>query len=146
MSQTVDAALRDAILTSDDYVYRFVTLPPNGITAAAGVVAQAGNPFTALLLDDKEVTLMIEDEDFEHFKKRLLLHEVSEIRYRLITFDVELDATLVGFMARVATALADAGISVMPFAAFKRDHIFVPADDFDTAMQALAQLKQSVSE
>ncbi|MEL6310084.1 MAG: ACT domain-containing protein [Chloroflexota bacterium] len=145
MGQTVDEALRDAVLTSDDYEYRFVTLPTNGITAAAGVVAQAGNPFTALLLDDKEITLMIEDEDFEQFKKRLLDHEVSKVRYRLITFDIELEPTLVGFMGRVATVLAEAGISVMPFAAFKRDHIFVAVNDYETAMRVLRDLQASVS-
>lgn len=141
MVQTVKQALKDAPLYSDDYIYRFVKLPINAITAAAGVIAQAGNPFSALLLDKDEVTLMIEDEDFEQFKKRLIDHEISSVKYRLITFDLELEPTLVGFMAYVSTSLADAGISLMPFAAYSRDHIFVDQDDFDKAISILEDLK-----
>ncbi|GAB5489944.1 MAG: hypothetical protein Phog2KO_01590 [Phototrophicaceae bacterium] len=143
MAQTVKQALKDAPLYSDDYIYRFVKLPINAITAAAGVIAQAGNPFSALLLDKDEVTLMIEDEDFDEFKKRLLDHEVSSVKYRLITFDLELEPTLVGFMAYVSTSLAEAGISLMPFAAYSRDHIFVNEDDFDKAIAILENLKTS---
>ncbi len=141
MGQTIEEALQAATLYSDDYVYRFVKLPKNGITAAAGVIAEAGNPFSALLLDKDEITLMIEDEDFEQFKKRLLDHEVSEIGYRLITFDVELEPTLVGFMAHISSALAKAGISLMPFAAYSRDHIFVSEAHFEEAMTILEALK-----
>lgn len=144
MVQTLEQALQDAVLYSDDYLYRFVKLPVNAITAAAGVVAQAGNPFSALLLDKDEVTLMIEDEDFEEFKKRLLDHEVSDVRYRLITFDIELEPTLIGFMAHISTALANANISLMPFAAYSRDHIFVNEVDFDKAITILENLKTSI--
>lgn len=143
MPQTLEEALQNAVLYSDDYIYRFVKLPVNAITAAAGVIAQAGNPFSALLLDKDEVTLMIEDEDFHEFKKRLLDHEVSEVRYRLITFDIELEPTLIGFMAQVSTALASQNISLMPFAAYSRDHIFVNEDDFDRAITILENLKTS---
>lgn len=144
MVQTVEQALQDAVLYNDDYLYRFVKLPVNAITAAAGVVAQAGNPFSALLLDKDEVTLMIEDEDFEEFKKRLLDHEVSDVRYRLITFDIELEPNLIGFMAHISTALANANISLMPFAAYSRDHIFVNEADFDKAITILEKLKTSI--
>lgn len=141
MAQTIAEALQTAELYSDDYVYRFVKLPKNGIVAAAGVIAQAGNPFSALLLDKDEITLMIEDEDFEQFKKRLLDHEVGKVGYRLITFDVELEPTLVGFMAHISTALAGENISLMPFAAYSRDHIFVGEADFERAMTILEALK-----
>ncbi|MEO1287370.1 MAG: ACT domain-containing protein [Chloroflexota bacterium] len=145
MSQTLSDALREATLVSDDYVYRFVKLPVNAVTAAAGVIAEAGNPFSALILDKDEVTLMIEDEDFEQFKKRLLNHEVSEIRYRLITFQAVLEPTLVGFMSTIATALAEENISVMPFAAYSTDHIFVSEADFEKAVGVLKNLKASIS-
>ena len=145
MAQTVDQALQDAVLYTDDYLYCFVKLPVNAITAAAGVIAQAGNPFSALLLDKDEVTLMIEEEDFEQFKKRLLDHEVSEIRYRLISFDIELEPILIGFMAHISTALAEAEISLMPFSAFSRDHIFVSDAHFEKAMQVLENLKTKAS-
>lgn len=141
MTQTIKQALKNATLYNDDYSYRFIKLPANAITAAASVVAQAGNPFTALLVDKDEVTLMLEDEDFHQYQKHMIDYEVSETHYRLITFDIVLDSSLVGFMAVVSAKLADAGISIMPFAAFSRDHIFVPAADYDKAIQALKDLQ-----
>ena len=144
MAQTLSDALRETTLVSDDYIYRFVKLPVNAIVAGAGVIAEAGNPFSALILDKDEVTLMIEDEDFEQFKKRLRDHTVSDIRYRLITFQAVLEPTLVGFMAAIATALAEEQISVMPFAAYSTDHIFVNENDFDRAMTVLENLKASL--
>lgn len=141
MSQTVDEALAQAELYSDNFSYRFVKLPPNAIVAAASVVAEVANPFTAILVDKDEVTLMLEDEDYQEYQKRLLGHEVSETIYRLITFDVILEPTLIGFMARITQVLANAEISVMPFAAFSRDHIFVAESDFDKALGVLQQLK-----
>jgi hypothetical protein len=116
-------------------------LPANGIVVAASVVAETANPFTALIVDKDEVTLMLEEEDFEEYKKRLLGHHVSETKYRLITFDLELEPTLIGFIAKVSAALAEAKISIMPFAAFSRDHIFVPEPDFEKAITALQALK-----
>lgn len=145
MAQTLSDALRDSRLVSDDYRYCFVKLPVNALTAVAGVIAQAGTPFSALILDKDEVTLMIEEDDFEQFKKRLPYHTLSDIRYRLITFQAVLDPNLVGFMASVATALADENISVMPFASYSTDHIFVNEDDFEQAITALEALKARMS-
>ena len=134
MAQTVDDVLAQAELYSDGYSYRFVKMPPNAITVAAGIVAEAGNPFMALLVDKDEVTLMIEDEDYQEFKNRLRNHAVSETVYRLITFDIILEPTLVGLMARITQVLAEAIISVMPFASYSSDHIFVGEGDFYKAL------------
>ena len=67
---------------------------------------------------------------------------IEEVNYRLIAFDVVLDPTLIGFMAKITKALAGAKISVLPFAAYSRDHIFVADRDFDKAMQVLEDLKK----
>ena len=45
-------------------------------------------------------------------------------------------------MAKITKALAIAKISVLPFAAYSRDHIFVAEDDFEKAMQVLERLQQ----
>lgn len=141
MAQTIQEALNAAILYSDDYRYRFIGLPANAIVVAASVVAEAASPFTALLVDKDEVTLMLEEEDLEEYGKRFLGAKISETPYRLITLDVELEPTLVGFMAKISTALAAANITIMPFAAFSRDHLFVPEADFEKALAVLEGLK-----
>ena len=141
MAQTIQQALSDAQLYSDDRVYRFIKLPPNAITVAAGIVAEAGNPFCAMLVDKDEVTLMLPEEACEAFQNRLKLATISEIKYRLITFDVILEPTMIGFMAYITKALAESNISVMPYAAFSRDHIFVAETDFDKAISTLKSLQ-----
>ena len=59
----------------------------------------------------------------------------------LITIDVELEPDLVGFMARVSRAMADANVTILPFAAYARDHLFVPERAFDVAIAALENLR-----
>ena len=142
MCQSVADALRRANLYSDERIYRMLKLPPNAITLAAGVVAETGLPFCALMVDKDEVTLMIPDEAQRAYSARLRAAITSEREYRLITLDAVLDLELVGFMARIAESLASAGIPILTFAAYSRDHIFVASDDFDTAMRTLQRLQE----
>jgi hypothetical protein len=140
MTLTVDEALQNATLYTDNQLYNIVRLPATAIMAAAGVLATIGDPFSAVLADKDEVTLILPADLLAEFASRLPDHTVSKSAYRLITFDVELDMTMVGFMARVSTALADAGVSIIPIAAYTRDHILVAEAQFETAMSTLKQL------
>lgn len=141
MSQTLEQALQQARFVADSQEYRMLRLPPGAITAAAGVLAEIGEPFSAVLADQYEVTLIVPAEAVEDFAHRLPGHQASETVFRLITLDVVLEHNLVGFMARVAAALAAAQISVMPYAAFSRDHVLVAASDLDRALAALSRLQ-----
>jgi len=141
MAQTPLEILQQAELYSDEQLYNFIKLPANAIMLAAGIVAETGMPFCAMLVDKDEVTLMLPSEAADQFSKRLRDAEISSTMYRLITFDIELDPTLIGFIATVGTVLAEAGVSIMPFAAYSRDHIFVPEDQFDRAIKTLEALK-----
>lgn len=141
MAQTVSQALKAASFCSDGHPYAFAKLPPAAIMAAAGIVAEIGEPFCALLADKDEVTLMIPAEAWDDFAKRLPGHTLSSQRYRLITIDAALEPDLIGFMAHISRALADAGVSILPFAAYTRDHLFVAEDNFDLAIATLEKLK-----
>ncbi len=141
MAQTVTQVLQQAKLYTDDTLYSLIRLPPNGIMAAAGVLAQVGEPFAALIADKDEVTLVIPADLVAEFANRLRDHRVAETSYRLITFDLELDPTLTGFIARVAEVLAAVNVPILPFAAFSRDHLLVPSDRFDAAWAALQKLQ-----
>jgi hypothetical protein len=135
------AILRQATFYSDIQAYAFIRLPAAAITAAAGLVAAIGEPFCALLIDKDEVSLMIPLEAWEDFQQRFADHQVAARHYRLITLDVVLEPDLVGFMAYISDALAQAGISILPFAAYSRDHLFVQADQFDLALSVLEKLR-----
>ncbi|MCU0475378.1 MAG: ACT domain-containing protein [Anaerolineae bacterium] len=140
MTLTTREALQQTRLFSDGERYVMVKLPAAAITMAAGVLAEVGSPFSTLIVDKDEVTLIVPDEAVEEFGKRMLGAEVSESGYRLITFDVVLPPTLIGFMAAISAACARAGVSIIPLGAFSRDHILVREDQFEAAMGALKTL------
>ncbi|MCB9451702.1 MAG: ACT domain-containing protein [Anaerolineaceae bacterium] len=142
MTQSPVEALQQAILYTDNQDYVLVKLPPKAITAAAGVVAQVSEPFCGLLVDKDEVTLILPVDAWDDFKNRLPGHQTSAEYYRLLTFDIELPFDMVGFMAFVSQALAAAGVSILPLAAYSRDHILVAAAQLDTAMVTLRKLQQ----
>ncbi|MEQ8673359.1 MAG: ACT domain-containing protein [Aggregatilineales bacterium] len=142
--QTVEQALADMTLYSDDTAYVFVKLPARAITLAAGLIAEVGSPFSALIIDKDEVSIMIVDEAIEEFAERLFDFSVSAEKYRLITFDIALDLSMVGFMAKISTALAKANVSIMTYAAYTRDHILVTEKQFDIAMKTLQDLQKEL--
>ncbi len=135
-------ALRHAQLYTDDILYCLVHLPPGAITATAGVLAEIGTPFSTLIADKDEVTLLVPQDAWDDFAHRLPKHEV-QAGYRLITFDLVLDVNLVGFLALVSQILADAGVPLLALSAYQRDHILVQAGHFDAAWAALRQAQTS---
>ena len=143
MAQTVEQALQQAKLYTDDVLYSLIHLPPNGIVAAASVIAEISEPFSALIADKDEVTLVIPADAVPDFERRLRDQHIAETSYRLITFDLELEPTLTGFMARVAAVLAEAHVPILAFAAFSRDHLLVPVDHFTAAWNALKKLQSN---
>lgn len=143
MAQTVEQALANAVLFSDGELYKMVRLPANAITAAAAVLAEIGEPFSVLIVDKDEVTLILSKRDLDEYARRLPGFTASEADYRLITFDLELEPTLTGFMAKVSQTLAAAQVVIMAFAAFSRDHLLVPAAQFEQAMAALEKLRHA---
>lgn len=138
---TIQEIIQSANLYSDNQLYTIVKLPASAITVAAGIIAEIGEPFCGLVVDKDEVTLIIPQEALEDFAPRIPGYQAVESVYRLITFDVILDFSVVGFIAAISSALAQSGISLLPLAAYSRDHILVPASDFDRAVQTIEQLK-----
>ncbi len=61
-------------------------------------------------------------------------------RCRMITLQVHSSLEAVGFIARVATALAAEGMGVNPVSGYFHDHLFVPEDRAQDAMEILNDL------
>lgn len=141
MSLSAKEVLSQTPLYTDEVIYTLIKLPASAIWAGAGVLADLGESFSALIADKDEVTLVMPLEAWqeEYFKRLPGAEQHGE--FRLITFDTILEFSLTGFMALVATILADAGVSVIPLGAFSRDHVLVPANSFEKAWAALQASK-----
>ncbi len=63
-----------------------------------------------------------------------------EFPSRMITLNVHSSLEAVGFMAVITTRLAAEGMGVNPVAGFFHDHIFVPEDRAEDAMNVLAAM------
>lgn len=98
---------------------------------------RADAPFM-VLRDAHEVTLVIEEDDW-----RRIRHAVrdarSETGYRLVTLDIELPWTTVGYLARVTEILAAQGVSVGVMTSFSRDHLLIKQDDLGKALRVLGE-------
>lgn len=140
MIAKLEQALANLQLIIDEGEYLLIKLPARAITAAAGVVAEIGEPFCALVVDPLEVTLIIPSEALD-FVQRLPGHTVAPESYRLITLDIELDLSLVGFLASISQSLAQAQVPIIALSAFSRDHLLVCADQLEAARAALDRLK-----
>ena len=63
-----------------------------------------------------------------------------EFPCRMITLEVHSSLEAVGFIARIATALANEGMGVNPVAGFYHDHLFVPVGREQDALDVLSRL------
>jgi hypothetical protein len=109
--------------------YLFCSVPeaPEAVRSAA----------VASFREAEGTTLVVEEEE----AARLGL--AGEFRSAWITLEVASDLAAVGFLARVAAALADEGIPCNAISAVHHDHLFVPANDAARAIAALVKLSRS---
>ena len=117
------AVLEDCVVEVSQVRYAVVT--------TASVVDEA----FATIDDGREYTSVVEEERLTDIET--LDAEPGWVR---LTFDVVLPFELVGFLAVVAGALADADVSVFALSAYSTDHVLVREADEDRAVETLAGL------
>ncbi len=95
-------------------------------------------PLPLATFKEKEgLTLILTEQQAQDYQLDILF------RARWISLTVHSDLEAVGLTAAFATALADAGLSCNVFAGAYHDHLLVPVQQAEAAMQALKQLQQS---
>ena len=96
----------------NDGLYAFVTVQPDKIPAHLNprMIFQEAEGTTLIVLESEATT-----------------HALSyEFPCRMITLNIHSSLAAVGFMARIATALAKHGMGVNPVSGFFHDYLFVP--------------------
>ena len=93
----------------------------------------------AVIKDDRETTCIIDESKLG--AQKFLGFEGD---WRMITFDMVLPLSLVGFFAAVSGALAEAGVNIFTLSAYTTDHVFVKNPKLATAVKSLEKLGMSV--
>jgi hypothetical protein len=90
----------------------------------------------ATFREDEGMTLVLAEAD------AMRLGVAGDFRAAWIVLEIHSDLAAVGFLARVAAALAAAGIPANAISAFHHDHLFVPHEARDRALAVLEALAE----
>ena len=138
MSNKILSILEKAKVEVSPEIFAVISLPENvwfKLLENPDLSPRMTAPF--LLFKDKwEVTLVFDEIDFGKIADSIENARI-ERNFRLLSFDVELPFEIVGFMAQIAKIFADAGISILPFSSFSRDHVLIRQDDLARALKSL---------
>jgi hypothetical protein len=96
-------------------------------------------PFSSVTYDHGEVSLVVRASEWAVNESRFREAKV-EGPYTLITFDIALDLSLVGYLSVVSSLLAEKGVSIFALSTYLRDHILVKKEDSEKAVEALTRL------
>ena len=93
--------------------------------------------------DRWEVTLLLDEIDFEAMRVGLREAKI-ERGFRLLSFDIELDFSVVGFFAFISQKLAEKGIPIVAASAFSRDHLLVKQEDLAKTLKVLGEFVEEL--
>ena len=96
-----------------------------------------------IFMDSHEVTLVLDEVDLSNMRPGLGGAKI-ESGYRMLTFDIVLDLSVVGFMAEVSRILADASVAILALSAYSRDSLLIKQSDLATALKALGPFVDEV--
>ena len=120
----LDVLLKSMSAELIDGVYVFATLPLAGVPD--------GLKPRMLFQEAEGTTLILLKRDAE------AVGIAYEFPSRMITLNIHSSLEAIGFMARIATALAAEGMGVNPVSGFYHDHLFVPDGREQDALRVLA--------
>ena len=92
-----------------------------------------------MIFKDKfEITLLLDEIDFGKIRDEIQDAKI-ERGFRILTFDVELDFNVYGFLAEITRILAEAEIPIVTLSAFSRDHILIKQENLAKALKVLGE-------
>ncbi len=142
-SQSTGETSLQALLSSLDVLlheptYVFLSIPDSQFVAPFPVPLHDIRMF---FREAEGVTLIVRQDVAERLELTLNDHQ-NQYPCRMITCNVHSSLEAVGFMAHLATKLAEKGISVNPVSGYFHDHLFVPVERAEEAVRILEQVKQ----
>jgi len=117
--------------------YAVASLPLEDYQAAVEVLREADG-FVSLIRDKQEITLMIAEEIWHIISSRFP-NARARGDWRMIRFDTVMDFSVVGFIAEISRALAEADISILSISSYSTDAVLVHEVQFNAAVIAVKQ-------
>ncbi|NOK64168.1 MAG: hypothetical protein GFH27_549415n30 [Chloroflexi bacterium AL-W] len=102
------------------------------------LIGHIKDPFFHMVVEPQEVTLILTESDWRVLRPAFTRPRI-QYNYRLIAFDEDLPADLVGFLATITTALAQANVSVLTICSYAKDYVLVHEKDLDPALRSIEQ-------
>ncbi|HEV2667075.1 MAG TPA: ACT domain-containing protein [Blastocatellia bacterium] len=117
--------------------FAVASLPLEDYGEVVACLRDVGN-FVSLTRDKEEITLVVAEETWHKLAPHFPGAVAQEGR-RLIRFDTVLDFSVVGFIAEISRALAEADISILSISTYRTDAVLVHESRFDDAVNAIKQ-------
>jgi len=115
------------------------SLPLSALPAAGEWLGGCRAGFAALVVERDEVSITLPESAWLGSPLRgRALAEAGPLR--ALTFDLDLDLELVGYLAPAAERLAAAGVSIVPQCAYLKDHLLVREERLGEAVRAIEEL------
>ena len=115
--------------------YAIVYIDPSEADVANKLLSEESE-FLSLTFTREEVSVVMKASDWEKVMGKFRSYKVAA-PYRLITFDIVLDLSIVGFLSVVSAALAADGVSIYALSTYLKDHILVKEEDAGKAVRVL---------
>jgi hypothetical protein len=130
--------LAETIITEHIADYIIVYINPQEEANARSLLTNL-MPFSSVTYTRDEVSVILREREWLDLKTRF--HEYKEGGpYRLLTLDIVLDLSIIGFMAIITKVLAEEGIAVCTISTYLKDHLLVKKSDSKKAIQVLQRL------
>jgi hypothetical protein len=138
LSESMRRILSETVVKEHDEDYTIVSVRPDEEAKVKGLLGRL-QPFHSITYDGDEVSVVLVASDWERLRGEF--HGFEEAGpYRLLTFDIVLDLSIVGFLSVVSAVLAEEGVSIFALSTYLRDHILVKKEDSRRAVAALRKL------
>ncbi len=143
--KSVTEILRSAKINVAPETYALVSLTDREWTlllADPSASPRMSVPFM-IFKDRFEVTLLLDEADAASLRLALDKPRI-ENGFRLLTFDIELDFSVTGFLAEISRVLAESKIPIVAVSSFSRDHLLIKQADLAAALRALGPVVDEV--
>ena len=116
-------------------LFAVASIPPSRYLDVLAAIHDVKD-FVSVTLDKDEITLIVAEERWQTMANSFPGAHV-QLRRRMIRFDTVLDFSVVGFIAEISRALADADISILSLSTYRTDAVLVHEVQFERALTAV---------